>query len=69
MSRVHTQLGDDVRKTRLAAYFFATTRGIPLLRYRDPHVQHRRLQPRQYPQLSGRLGRDRTTSTGLRPSA
>ena len=31
MSRVHTQLGDDVRKTRLAAYFFATMRGIPQL--------------------------------------
>ena len=33
MSRVHTQLGDDVRKTRLAAYFFATTRGIPQFYY------------------------------------
>ena len=33
MSRVHTQLGDDVRKTRLAAYFFATMRGIPQFYY------------------------------------
>ncbi|MDA0912320.1 MAG: glycoside hydrolase family 13 protein [Bacteroidetes bacterium] len=33
MSRVHTQLGDDVRKTRLALYFFATTRGIPQFYY------------------------------------
>ena len=33
MSRVHTQLGDDVRKTRLAMVFFATTRGIPQFYY------------------------------------
>ena len=33
MSRVHTQLGDDVRKTRLAMAFFATTRGIPQFYY------------------------------------
>ena len=33
MSRVHTQFGDDVRKTRLAAYFYATTRGIPQFFY------------------------------------
>lgn len=33
MSRVHTQLGDDVNLTRLAAYFFATTRGIPQFYY------------------------------------
>ncbi|MDB4787358.1 alpha-amylase family glycosyl hydrolase, partial [Flavobacteriales bacterium] len=29
MSRIHSQLGDDARKTRLAMVFFATTRGIP----------------------------------------
>ena len=33
MSRVHTQLGDDADKTRLALTFFATTRGIPQLYY------------------------------------
>ncbi|MCH1575331.1 MAG: glycoside hydrolase family 13 protein [Flavobacteriales bacterium] len=33
MSRVHTQLGDDARKTRLAMVFFATTRGIPQFYY------------------------------------
>ena len=33
MSRVHTQLGDDVNLTRLAAFFFATTRGIPQFYY------------------------------------
>jgi glycosidase len=33
MSRVHTQLGEDVRKTRLAMTFFATTRGIPQFYY------------------------------------
>ncbi|MDA8696051.1 glycoside hydrolase family 13 protein [Flavobacteriales bacterium] len=33
MSRVHTQLGDDALKTRLAVAFFATTRGIPQFYY------------------------------------
>jgi glycosidase len=33
MSRVHTQLGDDANLTRLAVYFFATTRGIPQFYY------------------------------------
>lgn len=33
MSRIHTQLGDDVNKTRLALYFFATMRGTPQFYY------------------------------------
>lgn len=33
MSRIHSQLGDDARKTRLAMVFFATTRGIPQFYY------------------------------------
>lgn len=33
MSRVHSQLGDDVDLTRLALYFFATARGIPQFYY------------------------------------
>ena len=33
MSRVHTQLGDEAWKTRLAMVFFATTRGIPQFYY------------------------------------
>lgn len=33
MSRIHSQLGDDARKTRLAAYFFATMRGVPQFYY------------------------------------
>ena len=33
MSRIHAQLGDDVRLTRLALYFFATMRGTPQFYY------------------------------------
>ena len=33
MSRIHTQLGDDVNLTRLATYFFATMRGTPQFYY------------------------------------
>ena len=33
MSRIHTQLGDDVNKTRMALFFFATMRGTPQFYY------------------------------------
>jgi glycosidase len=33
MSRIHTQLGDDINKTRIALYFFATMRGTPQFYY------------------------------------
>ena len=33
MSRIHSQLGDDINKTRIALYFFATMRGTPQFYY------------------------------------
>ena len=33
MSRIHTQLGDDIKKSRIALYFFATMRGTPQFYY------------------------------------